>query len=274
MIFVRDKGQMCNNILQYGHMYAWGRENGRSTVSMRFAYKYQYFKICNTRYHWFVTYIVAKWAAALKLLPTVTFPFTRQESYAGQETLLRKYKHCIAEGWRVEFPDLFLKYKKEIINLFTFKKHISQYVEDYMNKIDAKESIRLGIHVRRGDYERWMDGKFFFNDLVYASYILKFINSHTDKNVHVFLSSNDPEVTVEKFRKLCNTPYIHKLNRGPAEDLCMLSKCDYIIGPPSTFSLVGSMYNNSKLHWMFSSNPEQLETEGFKLFDELFTKIL
>ena len=45
MIFVTDKGRMCNNILQYGHVYAWAREHGRKSISMRFCYKYQYFKI-------------------------------------------------------------------------------------------------------------------------------------------------------------------------------------------------------------------------------------
>ena len=49
MIYVRDKGRLCNNILQYGHVYAWGREHGRQTVSMRFAYKYQFFRICHTQ---------------------------------------------------------------------------------------------------------------------------------------------------------------------------------------------------------------------------------
>ena len=54
MLFVRDKGRMCNNILQYGHVYAWAREHRRRSVSMRFAYKYPYFHICHTRYHNFV----------------------------------------------------------------------------------------------------------------------------------------------------------------------------------------------------------------------------
>ena len=38
MIYVRDKGQMCNNILQFAHVYAFARENGRRAVSMRFSY--------------------------------------------------------------------------------------------------------------------------------------------------------------------------------------------------------------------------------------------
>ena len=37
MIFVHDKGRMANNMLQYGHVYAWGRAHGRTTMSMRFA---------------------------------------------------------------------------------------------------------------------------------------------------------------------------------------------------------------------------------------------
>lgn len=51
MIFVTDKGRMCNNILQYGHLYAWGREHSVGTVSMRFCYKYPYFSIRHKRWH-------------------------------------------------------------------------------------------------------------------------------------------------------------------------------------------------------------------------------
>ena len=51
MIFVHDKGRMANNMLQYGHVYAWGREHGRTTMSMRFAYKYPWFHICHTPHH-------------------------------------------------------------------------------------------------------------------------------------------------------------------------------------------------------------------------------
>ncbi|MDO5130828.1 MAG: hypothetical protein Q4D64_13035, partial [Prevotellaceae bacterium] len=49
MIFVRDKGRMCNNILQYGHVYAWAREHGKRAVSMCFAYKYRYFHNTDSR---------------------------------------------------------------------------------------------------------------------------------------------------------------------------------------------------------------------------------
>ena len=73
MIFARDKSQMCNNLLQYAHVYAWGREHGRKVISMRFSYKYQYFKICHTPLTGFGWYLLAKYMSALKLLPTASF---------------------------------------------------------------------------------------------------------------------------------------------------------------------------------------------------------
>jgi len=43
---------------------------------------------------------------------------------------------------------------------------------------------------------------------------------------------------------------VHFPNGNPAEDLCLLSECDYIIGAPSTFSLVAAMYRDIPLCWM------------------------
>ena len=126
MIFVRDKGRMCNNILQYGHLYAWGREHGRQTVSMRFSYKYQWFHICHTRYHNFRTYVVAKYAAKWHLLPVADFGLDAPASdYDAQEKRLLSHRHVVAEGWYARWYDLFLKYKSEIVALFQFDAAVS-----------------------------------------------------------------------------------------------------------------------------------------------------
>lgn len=277
MIFVRDKGQMCNNILQYGHMYAWGREHNRKTVSMRFAYKYQYFHICNTKYHWFITYLFAKWGAALHLILRITFPFTKGQDTKPLEKELLHHNLVIAEGWRLEFPELFLKYKLEIISLFDFKKNIKKRVVSTMEAKDEGKCLRLGVHIRRGDYSRWNDGKYFYNDIVYSTFIMHFIKNHPDKKVSVYISTNDGEVSVEKYRDLCSYPYIYKPFNHPADDLCMLSECDYLIGPPSTYSLVAAMYHDIPLLWMVSSDADIMDgknEDAFKSFDQLFTNII
>ncbi len=66
-------------IFQYGHVYAWAREHGRKSVSMRFAYKYPFFHITHTRYHRFIVYFLAKYAAKLHLMTTVEYTSFKNE---------------------------------------------------------------------------------------------------------------------------------------------------------------------------------------------------
>ena len=148
MIFVHDKGRMANNILQYGHVYAWGREHGCLTMSMRFAYKYPWFHICHTPHHNFPTYLFAKYAAKLGLIPTVRFD-KEGADYSREEQQMLKRKMILVGGWFARWYDLFVKYKPEILQLFAFDDAVEQKVSETMG---AKSGLRLGVHIRRGDY--------------------------------------------------------------------------------------------------------------------------
>lgn len=270
MIFVRDKGRMCNNILQYGHVYAWGREHGIKTMSMRFAYKYQYFNICHTRYHWFWLYIVAKYAAKFKIIATVAFHEQQNEETQSLRLLQNKEKTIMAEGWHVRFYDLFLKYKDEILNLFAFDRKIADSIGKQIKQTSEDTDIRLGLHIRRGDYKTWHGGRYYFSDDVYISYIKHFVNEHKDSRTVIYICGNDPSLNKEYYRRSLPDCEIFFPDGNPAEDLCLLSECDYIIGAPSTFSLVASMYRDTPLCWMEESDAT---TMAFDHFDNLFRNI-
>ena len=105
MIYVRDKGRLCNNILQYGHLYAWGREHRRETMSMRFAYKYRYFHICHTAHHNFFRYLYAKYAAKWGLLPVVSFD-DEGVDYSCEEQQMLSCRNLVAQGWYARWYDL------------------------------------------------------------------------------------------------------------------------------------------------------------------------
>ena len=128
MIFVHDKGRMANNMLQYGHVYAWGREHGRATMSMRFAYKYPWFHICHTRHHHLANYLFAKYAAKWGLIPTVRFD-TEGADYSREEQMMRDRRLILVGGWYARWYDLFLKYKPEILQLFAFDKAVESYAK-------------------------------------------------------------------------------------------------------------------------------------------------
>ena len=277
MIFARDKSQMCNNLLQFAHVYAWAREHDRSVMSMRFSYKYRFFKICHTKYTSFPMYLFAKYAAALRLLPTARFK--QNDDPAVSEQLMARHKHVVVSGWFCRWYDLFLKYRSEICDLFTIDSQYSTAVSQRMSQCEAEpcnDRVRLGVHIRRGDYKDFQGGKYFYSDEKYAAYIDAFAQMMQGKQVEVYLSTNDPEVTADKFRTLVKQPnaHIHLLGGNAVEDLSMLSECDYVMGPPSTYSLVAVMYRDIPLLRMDTAQAATLTPDDFKLFDYWFRRII
>lgn len=266
MIFVTDKGRLCNNILQYGHLYAWGREHGRKTMSMRFAYKYKDFHICHTRHHNFLVYVVAKYAAKLGLIPIVDFNDFKSD-YKKHLHILQTRRWVLATGWCIRFYDLFDKYKDEILQLFAFDEKIIKKTEQQFSH-DADDVIRLGVHIRRGDYATWCGGHYFYDDNQYARIIQQFCALFPDKQIEIFICGNDPKLDKNLYQQQFGASHVHFPNGSPTEDLCLLSHCHYLIGAPSTFTLIASMYQNNHLYWIVDAKAP-LQLSSFSDFDHL-----
>ena len=331
MIFVRDKGRMCNNILQYGHLYAWGREHGRSTMSMRFAYKYRWFRICHTRYHSFPFYVLAKYAAKWHLLPVADFGLDAPApDYDEQEQRLLTHRHIVAEGWYARWYDLFLKYKQEIISLFAFAPAVRQAPDRLLASLFPPSTIAspsaplpvssyaatspsvphptsslcsgsaavpqrpllLGLHIRRGDYRRWHGGRYFYTDEQYIAVVRRYLMGilelleqlgrlgqlgqleqlETLYPICLLVCGNDPDLDEGAFRRALPGITVMFPKGNPAEDLYLLSRCDRLIGAPSTFTLVASMYRDVPLYWI--EDPDKAPTDAdFGHFDQLFRQI-
>lgn len=269
MIFVHDKGRMANNMLQYGHVYAWGREHGRTTMSMRFAYKYPWFHICHTRHHHFLTYLFAKYAAKWGLIPTVRFD-EADADYSHEEQLMCNRRMLMVGGWYARWYDLFLKYKPEILKLFAFHADIERRTEEMM--MGGQGDISLGLHIRRGDYATFQGGRFFYSDEQYVRVIRGFLSLHADKHVNIFICGNDPHLDKDFFQRQLPECRVVFPEGNPAEDLCLLSHCDFLMGAPSTYSLVAAMYHDVPLYWI--EDPDAgLTKEAFRHFDFLFRHI-
>lgn len=271
MIFATDKGRMCNNILQYGHVYAWAREHGRKCISMRFSHKYKYFKICRTSGHNFLSYVLAKYAAKWGLLPTVSYEDYLEETALKNEQFMLSHKNFIVKGWGVRFYDLFIKYKQEIISLFAFHEEILQKTHTFMGQ-KADNELRLGVHIRRGDYKTWHNGKYFYDDTVYQDYIQQFAKLFPEKSLTVYICSNDPALGKQSYEDRLQGIKVIFPQGGQEDDLCLLSECDYLIGAPSTFSLVASMYHDIPLCWMEEKQTD-LQLSSFGVFNTLFRDI-
>ncbi|MBQ6377997.1 MAG: alpha-1,2-fucosyltransferase [Prevotella sp.] len=270
MIFVHDKGRMANNMLQYGHVYAWGRAHGRTTMSMRFAYKYPWFQICETPHHNFMTYLFAKYGAKWGLIPTVHFD-QENADYSHEEQMMLDRRMIVVTGWYARWYDLFEKYKPEIRKLFAFNTEI---LGTSRLRIGEGNAVRVGVHVRRGDYKTHLGGRFYYDDAQYVGVLKQFKVMMPDTKINFFVCGNDPQLNKDFFRReltdeLCKVEFP---DGNPAEDMCLLSLCDWLIGAPSTFSLVAALYREVPLYWI--EDPKApLKKENFKSFNELFRHI-
>lgn len=87
----------------------------------------------------------------------------------------------------------------------------------------------IGIHVRRGDYAEWLGGIYFYETATYYKWMLQ-IAEQVNNPVFIVCSNEDLHFINEERLKIIYS------KGSPLEDLFLLSKCRYIIGPPSTFS--------------------------------------
>lgn len=271
MIFVKGYGQMCNNILQYAHAYVWGKEHHIPVISMRFAYKYQYFEICDCKYHHWLVYVFAKILIGLHL---IKYFFLDGPGDVTPEVIshLKERKMVAIDGWYFRFPELFLKNEDEIRKMFAFKAPVTERTSRFISERTQDIDIRLAVHIRRGDYKKWMGGKYYFDDTVYIEHIRQFLNSYPDKKVAVFICTNDPKLNIDCYRSALGIGSVYLSKGNEAEDLFLLSECDYIIGVKSTFSLMASFYNKSPLYWISDKNTP-LQMSGFSSFEELFMSV-
>lgn len=146
-----------------------------------------------------------------------------------------------------EFNKKEFEYVKEV---FKPSPNIVNEVESFLNAISDKPII--GVHMRRGDYKEWSGGVYCYDFEQYARYISNLIRKMNKdvKDVNILLCSNE-KIPMELFKEF-NSFAIP--NSSPIKDLYALSKCDYIIGPPSTFSMWASFYGKTRLAYICNIN--------------------
>lgn len=143
-------------------------------------------------------------------------------------SFVRRNRFTLLSGWRFRAPNLVLKHRSIIKQVFKFK---SEYYEA-ANKILAPHGINgssgsvVGVHVRLKDYRN--------TNYYYPvhSYIEIMQSAQSVLNASLFVVCSDEEI-----QDYIPTPLKCIFPKSTAIiDLLCLSHCDFIVGPPSTFS--------------------------------------
>ena len=133
-------------------------------------------------------------------------------------------------------------HQQRIAEIFKPQPIVQQKMSDL--KKDSTDAVLIGIHMRRGDYRQYRGGKYFYEHSVYLDFMRQATILFPDKKVKFFLCSD------ERIDEACFSEFDIALNKNgnAVEDMYLLSACNYIIGPPSTFSKWASYYGNVPIH--------------------------
>jgi hypothetical protein len=135
--------------------------------------------------------------------------------------------------------------------------------ERMIARMKQSADIVVGVHIRRGDYATWNDGRFFYELEDYHQFMLRIQQLYKDQRVSFFISSNEA-FSLDIF-KGCTCERFGKEPSGAILDLYTLSCCDRIIGPFSSYSRWASFIGEVPLCF--------LETRDQGFTEESFSKI-
>jgi hypothetical protein len=173
-----------------------------------------------------------------------------------------KNKVILPEGWLFRTEGLIQKYNSDLKSLFQVNKKYNQSIFEFWSKTNPAK-IRVGLHIRRGDYLNFKNGKYYFKNEVYIQKMKEFQKLFKSNEIQFILFS-DEEVNfydIDEYDTLIS-------ENKPIIDFFLLSKCEYIIGPPSTFSLVAAFLGSAQLYNIIDSN-KKMQVNDFEKILEL-----
>lgn len=177
-----------------------------------------------------------------------------------------------------DFKDILKKNKLIFIKGFWFKSNLeknnnfnliqsffslSEKIENTVKVLEEKffdsEKTIVGVHIRRTDYKDLLNGKYFF-DL--DTYIVKMIEVQKSLKEDIkFLIFSDEDL--KNLKPIFSKFNFEVVQGNEIEDFYFLSKCNLIIGPPSTFTITASLLGNSRLGFIESKNKKITEPKVF-----------
>lgn len=229
MIFLlNNEGQMCNRIKNFAHCLAYGIDNNISVYNCVWGEYDNFFSHNNIS-------IDVKLQKNKVLVIFFSILGRVLKKFSCSNKMIRIFKHrVIVQPDFYDWNSLFV-HKEEVLKYLKFKdiyieksqKRISEIKEAY------KDFVLVGVHIRRGDYLKWRNGKYFFNNDEYINFF-KQIASQNDKKCVFVICTNDQELKCSELKSEEYDVYLSGCDQ--VTDLLVLSYCDLIIGPPSTYS--------------------------------------
>ncbi|MFN6038807.1 MAG: alpha-1,2-fucosyltransferase, partial [Bacteroidota bacterium] len=253
IVISSQPGQLANQLIVYANFIAFCNEHGIKLKNPSFHRYSSYFEFTQNRYQSMIAYRIINYLMRFlnrfglenRLINVVNIGFEDVMSLDDVRSL-SVFRGIInlAAGWKFRGNQTLIKHKKLVLEkLWPCENHMKA-IDDFFTSNKLINRIVIGIHVRRGDYKNFEGGKYFYDFTEYKKIIKSIALLFKGYNPIFLICSND--IDFEKNLNDLNCTVVF----GPGHelrDLYCFSRCNYLIGPPSTFTMWASFVGNVPL---------------------------
>lgn len=253
IIILADTGQLGNKLLLLSNSLATAIKNDDKLITYSFNEYEKYFDIYNGNRiinknikllkNKTIKKCIIKLLNILYCMNINKIPLNTKiiKKVSDIDTYNNKNKYIIIDWTYRDIKNLILL-KNEVNDIISIKDKYKNDVNSKIKRYYKKYDTLIGVHIRRGDYKEWMNGKYYFSFEQYNQILNDIRNLYNDKKILFILVSNE-KINSQYFKGV-NI----EVNEGSfIEDIYLLSKCDFIVGPLSTFNRWSSFMGNTPL---------------------------
>jgi hypothetical protein len=277
VIVIADKfGQLGNRLFHFGHFIAFGRSHGVTVANPGFGDYAGHFPtfagdpLCRIPVRDSPIPATARTRSvayrASSLLARAPVPKVRLASGEACDLQSPQFRReaerrrvLLVTGWLFRDDAAFHEHADLLRTIFTPADRHRASVERTIADARRDCDVLVGVHIRHGDYADWAGGRHFHAVEVYARLAERVAGLFPGRRAGFLVCSDQPGNSAA-FGTARATP-------GPGhlvEDMYALARCDYIVGPPSTYSAWASFYGRVPLHH-FEDPDAELSLNRFRV---------
>ena len=162
--------------------------------------------------------------------------------------LARQPGLLLIRGWQFRARRSLERHADTIRQFFQPAEPHQQAVAQLARGLHDRGDVVVGMHIRHGDYRHFLGARFYYAVDDYVALMRHVADLFPRRRVAFLVCSNAPQPR-KAFAGLNVTFGICR----EVEDLYALAGCDYVAGPPSTYTLWASFYGKVPLYQMLDA---------------------
>lgn len=170
---------------------------------------------------------------------------------------LRARQCVLLRGWLFRDAKAMSKHADTVREFFRPHERNQQNIDELILRARRNSDLLIGIHIRHGIIHFANTRKYFYTAHRYAEMMEEILALFPGKRVNFLICSDWPQDAsiFARFKVTFGTGDL-------IEDMYAFARCDYMIGPPSTFTMWASFYGKVPLNFILR-NDQRLTLEDF-----------